>query len=110
METKPKNIKKIFYNSSSYLDSKTYPKISIITVVKNGQRFLESAIKSVINQTYKNIEYIIIDGNSTDNTSDIVYKYRKKINLYLKVMIKIYGKLNKGIKVASGSIIVFKFR
>ena len=108
METKPKNIKIIFYNRSSYLDSKTYPKISIITVVKNGQRFLESAIKSVINQTYKNIEYIIIDGNSTDNTSHIVYKYRKKINLYLKSHDQnLWEAMNKGIKVASGSIIVF---
>ena len=84
MNIKIKNIKKIFYNRSNNLDSKTYPKISIITVVKNGQKFLESAIKSVINQTYKNIEYIIIDGNSTDNTSNIVYKYKKKINLISK--------------------------
>ena len=75
METKPKNIKIIFYNRSSYLDSKTYPKISIITVVKNGQRFLESAIKSVINQTYKNIEYIIIDGGSNGSVLSKIKKY-----------------------------------
>ena len=105
---KPKNIKKIFYNRSHYTDSKSYPKISIITVVKNGQSFLEATIQSVIYQTYKNIEFIIIDGNSTDNTSGIIYKYRNKINLYLKSHDKnLWEAMNKGIELASGSIIVF---
>lgn len=108
MEIKLKKIKKIFYNRSTYLDSKIYPKISIITVVKNGQRYLESAIKSVINQKYKNIEYILIDGNSTDNTSNIIKKYKKKINLYLKSQDKnMWEAMNKGIQASTGSIIVF---
>ena len=108
MNIKIKNIKKIFYNRSNNLDSKIYPKISVITVVKNGQKFLESAIKSVVNQNYKNIEYIIIDGNSTDNTSNIIKKYKKKIDLYLKSHDKnMWEAMNKGIQASSGSIIVF---
>ncbi len=108
METKPKNIKKIFYNKSKYYDSRTYPKITIITVVKNGQTFLETTIKSVIHQSYKNIEYIIIDGNSLDNTSNIINKYKSKINLYLKSYDhSMWAAMNKGIDLATGSIIVF---
>ena len=108
METKPKYIKKIFYNKSKYYDSRTNPKITIITVVKNGQAFLESTIKSVIHQNYKNIEYIIIDGNSLDNTSSIIKKYKSKINLYLKSYDhNMWEAMNKGIDLATGSIIVF---
>lgn len=49
-----------------------YPKVSIITVVYNGIEFLEETIKSVIAQTYPNIEYIIVDGGSKDGTLDII--------------------------------------
>ncbi len=55
------------------------PLISIITVVRNGEKYLEQTIQSVLNQTYKNIEYIIIDGASTDGTLDIVRKYEDQI-------------------------------
>ena len=53
-------------------------KISIITAVFNGEKYLEQTIKSIINQTYKNFEYIIIDGGSTDGTLEIIKKYEKK--------------------------------
>jgi glycosyltransferase involved in cell wall biosynthesis len=59
-------------------------KISIITVVKNGQKFLEETIKSVIDQDYPNIEFIIVDGNSTDNTDKIINKYKKHITTLIQ--------------------------
>ncbi len=55
------------------------PLISIITVVFNGEKHLEQTILSVFNQTYKNIEYIIIDGGSTDKTLNIIKKHEDKI-------------------------------
>ena len=55
------------------------PKVSIITVVYNGEKELENTILSVIRQTYDNLEYIIVDGGSTDNTINIIKKYANKI-------------------------------
>ncbi|MDW8003151.1 MAG: glycosyltransferase, partial [Deltaproteobacteria bacterium] len=52
------------------------PLVTVITVVLNGEKYLEETIQSVINQTYPNIEYIVIDGGSTDNTLNIVNKYK----------------------------------
>ena len=54
--------------------------ISIITVVKDQEDTIEKCIKSILNQNYKNIEYIIIDGGSTDNTVNIIKKYSEKIS------------------------------
>ena len=54
------------------------PKISIVTISYNIVSDIEKTIKSVINQTYTNIEYIVIDGGSTDGTVDIIKKYSKK--------------------------------
>ena len=55
------------------------PTVSIITAVFNGEKYLGQTIKSIINQTYKNFEYIMIDGGSTDGTLEIIKKYEDKI-------------------------------
>lgn len=68
------------YFKKSY---KGKPLISIITVVYNGEKYLEETIQSVINQTYENVEYIIIDGGSTDGTLEIIKKYEDKIDYWV---------------------------
>jgi glycosyltransferase involved in cell wall biosynthesis len=84
------------------------PLISIITVVYNGVATLEQTILSVINQTYENIEYIIIDGGSTDGTVDIIKKYEKHFAYWVREPDKgIYDAMNKGIDKATGEWINF---
>ena len=55
-----------------------HPKFSIITVTYNAGKVLEDTIQSVVFQTYRNVEYIIVDGGSTDNTLDVVHKYQQR--------------------------------
>ncbi len=84
------------------------PIVSIITVVFNGEKTLESTIKSVINQTYDNIEYVIIDGNSKDKTLDIIKKYDSKISKWISEPDEgIYDAMNKGINISTGDYIWF---
>ena len=81
-------------------------KITIITVTKNSEKYLEKNILSVINQNYKNYEHIIIDGKSTDKTIDIVNKYENKIKYFISEKDKgLYDAMNKGIKKSTGDII-----
>jgi glycosyltransferase involved in cell wall biosynthesis len=81
-------------------------KISIITVCYNAQSFIESAITSVLSQTYSNIEYIIVDGNSTDATMSIVNRYADKIATIISEPDKgIYDAMNKGIACATGDVV-----
>ena len=87
-------------------DKKNLPLISIITVVLNNKKFLEQSINSVLNQSYKNYELIIIDGKSTDGTIEILKKNNSKIDLWISEKDKgIYDAMNKGIKLSRGSII-----
>jgi hypothetical protein len=84
------------------------PLITVVTVVFNGVKTLEETIKSIINQTYPNVEYIIIDGGSTDGTLDIIKKYEDAIDYWVSESDKgIYDAMNKGIKLAVGMWINF---
>lgn len=84
------------------------PKVSIITVCYNAASVLEATMQSVLNQTYSNMEYIIIDGGSKDDTADIVSKYRSRIAVYVSEPDKgIYDAMNKGLKHATGEWINF---
>ena len=81
-------------------------KISVITVTKNSEKFLEENIDSMNNQTYKNFEHIIIDGKSTDRTVEIIKKHKDKIDYWVSEPDKgLYDAMNKGIEVSTGDII-----
>ena len=83
-------------------------RVSIVTICFNTMNSIEKTILSVINQTYQNIEYIIIDGGSTDGTVDVIRKYADKIAYWVSEPDKgIYDAMNKGIKVATGGWINF---
>lgn len=86
----------------------TLPKVSIITVCFNSAASIERTILSVIRQDYANIEYIIIDGGSTDGTVDIIKKYESKIARWISEPDKgIYDAMNKGIDYATGDYVNF---
>ena len=83
-------------------------KITVVTVCFNAVDSIEETMLSVLNQTYKNIEYIIIDGGSTDGTVDIIKKYSDKLAYWISEHDKgIYDAMNKGIEVATGNYIIF---
>ena len=82
------------------------PLISIITVSYNAVKTIEDTITSVLNQTYSNIEYIIIDGASTDGTLEVIKKYQDDISIIVSEPDKgIYDAMNKGIERANGELI-----
>ena len=81
-------------------------KISIITVVWNNKETIQDAVNSVLNQTYKNIEYIIIDGASTDGTIEIIQSYGDKISKFISEPDGgLYDAMNKGIELSNGDIV-----
>ena len=81
-------------------------KVSIITVVFNGAKYIRSAIQSILSQDYDNIEYIVIDGGSIDGTVDIVKEYQDKISVFISEPDEgIYDAMNKGIALATGNVI-----
>lgn len=81
-------------------------KVTIITVCYNRNSTIENAIKSVLEQNYSDIEYIIVDGNSTDGTKEIIEGYRDKISHFISEPDKgMYDAINKGLQLASGDVI-----
>lgn len=82
-------------------------KISIITVCRNSERYIAETIKSVVSQNYGNIEYIVIDGNSTDGTSTIIERYASQIDKFVSEPDNsMYEAINKGLKLATGDYIL----
>jgi glycosyltransferase involved in cell wall biosynthesis len=82
------------------------PKISIITVVWNNKETIKDAIDSVLGQTYKNIEYIIIDGASSDGTVEVVQSYGDRISKFVSEPDRgLYDAMNKGLALATGDIV-----
>ncbi len=84
------------------------PLVSVITVVLNGEKTLERTIKSISSQKYPNIEYIIVDGNSTDKTKTIIKQYESFISRWISEPDQgLYDAMNKGIKLATGDYLWF---
>jgi glycosyltransferase involved in cell wall biosynthesis len=84
------------------------PLITVITVVRNGTGMLEKTIRSVIVQRYTPVEYLVIDGASTDGSTDIIRKYESKIAGWLSEEdTGLYNAMNKGIRMAAGEWICF---
>lgn len=82
------------------------PLISVVTVVKNGAAHLQQTIDSVLGQTWSNLEYIIIDGGSTDGTLDIIKRHEERIDYWVSEPDRgIYDAMNKGIVLATGDLI-----
>jgi glycosyltransferase involved in cell wall biosynthesis len=82
------------------------PLVSVVTVVRNGEAHLEEAIRSVLDQEYGNIEYIVVDGASTDGTLEIVRRYDDRIDYWVSEPDEgIYDAMNKGIALANGDLI-----
>ena len=83
------------------------PKLSVITVVFNNVRDIERTVLSVLNQTYSNIEYLVIDGRSNDGTLDIIKKYQDRIKLISEKDAGIYYAMNKSLNIATGDYVLF---
>jgi len=84
------------------------PTLSVITVVYNNARDIERTLLSVIHQTYQAIEYIVIDGLSTDGTVEIIKRYEDRILKFVSERDEgIYDAMNKGIAVATGDYVLF---
>jgi glycosyltransferase involved in cell wall biosynthesis len=84
------------------------PLISVVTVVYNGDKHIESTIESIVDQKYTNIEYIIVDGGSTDHTLEILKKYSSSIDFWISEKDNgIYDAMNKGKKLSNGDWLLF---
>ncbi|MFB0493783.1 glycosyltransferase involved in cell wall biosynthesis [Mucilaginibacter sp. OAE612] len=84
------------------------PRLSVITIVYNNVRDIERTIRSVINQTYTNIEYIIVDGLSNDGTLQVIDKYKSQITKFISEKDEgIYDAMNKGLALTTGDYVIF---
>jgi glycosyltransferase involved in cell wall biosynthesis len=84
------------------------PKLTVVTIVYNNVRDIERTVLSVLNQTYSNIEYLVIDGASTDGTLELLKKYEGRLTKLISESDEgIYDAMNKGLALASGDYILF---
>ncbi|QEM05921.1 glycosyltransferase [Mucilaginibacter rubeus] len=84
------------------------PRLSVVTIVYNNVRDIERTIQSVINQTYSNIEYVVIDGLSNDGTLQVIEQYKNRVaKLVSEKDEGIYDAMNKGLALASGDYVIF---
>ena len=89
--------------------NKKFPKVSIITVTYNCHETIEQTIQNVLKQTYPNLEYIVIDGGSTDGTVEVINKYADRLAFWVSEPDKgIYDAMNKGTLVATGEWVLFR--
>lgn len=85
-----------------------HPKLSVITIVYNNVAAIERTMLSVLSQTYKNIEYIVIDGSSTDGTLAVIEKYKDRLAKLVSESDRgIYDAMNKGLALATGDYVLF---
>lgn len=85
------------------------PLVSVVTVCYNAKATIEGTMLSVLNQSYENIEYIVVDGGSYDGTVEIINRYKDKLTCFISEKDKgIYDAMNKGIKAATGEWILFR--
>jgi glycosyltransferase involved in cell wall biosynthesis len=86
-------------------EADSWPRITLVTPVYNSDRFIEQTIRSVLNQRYPNLEYIIVDGGSTDGTLDIIRKYESRVSWWISESDRgMYDALNKGFARGTGEI------
>ncbi len=84
------------------------PKLSVVTIVYNNVKDIERTMLSVLNQTYAHIEYIVIDGKSTDGTLGIIEKYKERLTVLVSEKdAGIYDAMNKGLALATGDYVLF---
>lgn len=84
------------------------PKITVVTVVLNAREFIEETIRSVLDQDYPNLEYVVVDGVSIDGTLELIYPYKHRIDrLIVEEDNGIYDAMNKAAEVALGEYIIF---
>jgi len=85
-----------------------FPKVSVVTVVRDAETVIEETIVSIISQDYPNLEYLVIDGKSNDQTNSIIQNYAEKIDIYISEADQgIFDAMNKGAKLASGDWIIY---
>ena len=85
-----------------------FPKVSVVTVTYNCVDLVESTLRNVLKQTYPNLEYIVIDGNSTDGTRQVIERYADRLAYWVSEPDSgIYDAMNKGIRAATGEWVIF---
>src|SRR5262245_61472158 len=88
-------------------DGREWPKITVVTPNLNYRRFLEETIRSVLLQNYPNLEYIVVDGGSSDGSLEIIRKYEQWLTWESKPDVGTSSAINKGLRLATGDILTF---